>query len=347
MYTQKTKAKFDSLRGGNPTVMGIESSCDETAVAILKGRQVLSNVVASQIEIHRKYGGVVPEVASRSHTDVIVACIDQALSQANLTLDQIDAVGVTYGAGLIGALLVGVSAAKAICLAKDIPLIKVNHIQGHVCANYIDTDLKPPFLSLVASGGHTCLIDVKDYNDFTLLGSTRDDAIGEAFDKVARLLGLPYPGGPQIDRLAKQGKPTIKFYKHDKGVNSDLSLSYSGLKTAVVNYIHNARQRNEEINVPDVCASFTAEAVDLLVSTTVEATKRSGLKTIVLAGGVAANSYLREKLKTEGERNGFAVVYPPLNLCTDNAAMIAMRAYFSAVENVDYADMTLNARPSL
>ena len=347
MFIQRTKAKFDSLRGGNPIVMGIESSCDETAVAILKGRQVLANVVASQIEIHRKYGGVVPEVASRNHTDVIIACIDEALTKANLTLDDIDCVGVTYGAGLIGALLVGVSAAKAICMAKNIPLVKVNHIEGHICANYIETELKPPFVSLVASGGHTSIYHVNGYNDYQVVGATRDDAIGEAFDKVARLLGLPYPGGPQIDRLAKTGKPTIKFYKHDKGVNSDLSLSYSGLKTAVVNYIHNARQRGEEINVADVCASFTAEAVDLLVETTIEATKRSGLKTIVLAGGVAANSYLRDKLKLEGEKNGFNVLYPPLSLCTDNAAMIAMRAYYSAVENVNYADMTLNARPSL
>lgn len=347
MYEQNTKTKFDNLKGGNPIVMGIESSCDETAVAIVHGRKVLSNVVASQIEIHRKYGGVVPEVASRSHTDVIVACIDEALAKANLTLDEIDCVGVTYGAGLIGALLVGVSAAKALCFAKNIPLVKVNHIQGHICANYIDTDLKPPFISLVASGGHTTVYRVNGYNDYQPICATRDDAIGEAFDKVARLLGLPYPGGPQIDKLAKQGNPTIKFYKHEKGVNPDLSLSYSGLKTAVVNYIHNARQRGEEINVPDVCASFTAEAVDLLVETTLEATKRSGLKKIVLAGGVAANSYLRFRLTTQGQARGYEVTFPPMSLCTDNAAMIAMRAYFSAVENCDYADMSLNARPNL
>lgn len=347
MYTQRTKAKFEALRGGDPIVMGIESSCDETAVAIVRGRRVLANIVASQIDIHRKYGGVVPEVASRSHTDVIISCIDEALHKAGLTLDQIDCVGVTYGAGLIGALLVGVSAAKAICLGRDIPLVKVNHIEGHICANYIDTDLKPPFISLVASGGHTAVYKVNGYNDYEIICATRDDAIGEAFDKVARLLGLPYPGGPQIDRLAKEGKPTIKFYKHAKGVSADLSLSYSGLKTAVVNFLHNARQKNEQINVPDVCASFTAEAVDLLVDTTIVAAKREGLNTIVLAGGVAANSYLREKLKAEGEKNGFTVLYPPLSLCTDNAAMIAMRAYLSAVEGKDYADLSLNARPSL
>lgn len=347
MYTENTKNKFDALKGKEHIVMGIESSCDETAVAILKGRAVLSNIVASQIPVHRKYGGVVPEVASRSHTDVIISCVDEALRAASLSLEQIDCVGVTYGAGLIGALLVGVSTAKALCMAKNIPLVKVNHIEGHICANYIGTDLKPPFISLVASGGHTTIYEVSGYNEYKAVGATRDDAIGEAFDKVARLLGLPYPGGPQVDRLAKEGKPTIKFYKHDKGVNADLSLSYSGLKTAVVNYIHNKNQRGEEINAADVCASFTAEAVDLLVDTTIEATKRSGLKTIVLAGGVAANSYLRGKLQTEGEKHGYKVIFPPIELCTDNAAMIAMRAYFSAFENVNYADLSLNARPSL
>lgn len=347
MYTQRTSDKFARLIGGDPTVLAIESSCDETAVAILKGRKVLSDVVASQIEIHRKYGGVVPEVASREHTSVILDCVDKALSMAGLSIGDIDCIGVTYGAGLIGALLVGVSAAKAICLAKDIPLIKVNHIEGHICANYIATDLEPPFISLVASGGHTAVYKVGGYNDYEILGGTKDDAIGEAFDKVARLLGLPYPGGPQVDKLAKLGSPTIKFYKHNKGVNADLSLSYSGLKTAVVNYIHNMEQRGEEVNAPDICASFTAEAVDLLVDTTIEATRRSGLKTIALAGGVAANSYLRDKLASEGAKDGFEVVYPPLGLCTDNAAMIAMRAYFSAVQGKDFADMTLNARPNL
>lgn len=347
MYSKNTKVKFDALKNGNPIVMGIESSCDETAVAILMGRKVISNIVASQIDVHRKYGGVVPEVASRSHTDVIISCIDEALAGANLTLDDIDCVGVTYGAGLIGALLVGVSTAKAICMSKDIPLVKVNHIEGHICANYIETELKPPFISLVASGGHTSIYKVTGYNEYEVVGATRDDAIGEAFDKVARLLGLPYPGGPQVDKLSKQGKANIKFYKHNKGVSQDLSLSYSGLKTAVVNYIHNARQRGEEISAPDVCASFTAEAVDLLVDTTLEAAKRYGLSTIVLAGGVAANSYLRNKLKLEGEKTGHTVIFPPMELCTDNAAMIAMRAFYSAVENKNYADISLNARPSL
>ncbi len=347
MYNDLTKDKFLRLKGADPLVLGIESSCDETAVAVLRGRTVLSNIIASQIMTHRKYGGVVPEVASREHTSIIIDCIDRALGEANVTLDDIDCVGVTYGAGLIGALLVGVSVAKAICLAKDIPLVKVNHIEGHICANYIGTELTPPFISLVASGGHTSLFSVRGYNDYTVIGGTKDDAIGEAFDKVARLLGLPYPGGPEVDKLAKTGKPCIKFYKHAKGVSPDLSLSYSGLKTAVVNYIHTLKQRGEPINEADVCASFTAEAVDLLVDTTLAAARRYGQKTIVLAGGVAANSYLRDKLALEGKRGGFDVVYPPLSLCTDNGAMIAMRAYLSAVEGFDYADMTLNARSNI
>lgn len=346
MYSE-TKAKFDSLKGGDPLVLGIESSCDETAVAVLKGRKVLSSVIASQIPIHRVYGGVVPEVASRNHTDAILPCVDKALGDAGVTLDDIDCIGVTYGAGLIGALLVGVSSAKALAMAKDIPLVKVNHIEGHICANYIEHDIKPPFLALVASGGHTSLMDVVDYNKYVTVGETKDDAIGEAFDKVARMLGLPYPGGPEVDKLAKQGKPTIKFYKHNKGVNRDLSLSYSGLKTAVVNYIHNCNQKGEQVNKADVCASFTVEAVDILVETTVEAAKRQHRDTIVLAGGVAANSYLREKLKTEGEKSGLKVIYPSPVLCTDNGMMIAMRAYYSAVEESDYADLSLNARPDL
>lgn len=347
MYIENTRKKFEMLRGGNPVVLGIESSCDETAVAILRGRTVLSDIIASQIPIHRKFGGVVPEVASRSHTDVIIQCIDEALRSASLTLDDIDCVGVTFGAGLIGALLVGVSAAKAICFAKDIPLVKVNHIEGHICANYISSSLEPPFISVVASGGHTTIYKVGGYNDYEPLGATKDDAIGEAFDKVARLMGLPYPGGPEVDKLAKEGTPCIKFYKHNKGVNADLSLSYSGLKTAVVNYIHNLNQRGEKYNAADICASFSAEAVDLLVDTAIEAARRTGLKKIVLAGGVAANSYLRSKMESEGRKRNFEVIYPPLKLCTDNAAMIAMRAYYSVVEGQNYSDLTLNARPTL
>ena len=329
-------------------VLGIESSCDETAAAVVKnGREMLSNVISSQIQIHRLYGGVVPEVASRNHTLAVNNVVDEALQKAGKTLEEIDVIAVTYGAGLIGALLVGVSSAKALAYASKKPLVKVNHIEGHICANFVQfPQLKPPFISLVASGGHTNIVRVEDYNKFELLGTTTDDAIGEAFDKVARLLGLPYPGGPEIDKLAKQGKPVIKFVQN-KGVKTDYSLSYSGLKTAVVNYLHNAEQRGEEINVPNVCASMTKTAVDMVVNTVIEATKNSGLDKIVLAGGVACNSYLRDKLSKDGKKSGFEVYYPAPVLCTDNAVMIASRAYFSVINGEDYADLDLNAYGSL
>lgn len=329
-------------------VLGIESSCDETASAVVKnGREMLSCVISSQIQIHRLYGGVVPEVASRNHTLAINEVVDEALKKAGMTIDEIDAIAVTYGAGLIGALLVGVSSAKALSYASGKPLIKVNHVEGHICANFVQfPHLKPPFVSLVASGGHTNVVKVKDYNEYELLGSTTDDAIGEAFDKVARLLGLPYPGGPEIDRLSKQGEPVIKFVQN-KGVKTDYSLSYSGLKTAVVNYIHNARQKGEEINVPNVCASMTKTAVDMVVNTVIKATQDCGLDKIVLAGGVACNSYLREKLSKEGKKAGFEVFYPSPVLCTDNAVMIASRAYYSILNGEDYAGLDLNAYGSL
>ena len=339
---EQLKAKKDVY------VLGIESSCDETACAVVKnGREMLSNVISSQISIHRLYGGVVPEVASRNHTLAINDVVDQALKQANLTMADIDAVAVTYGAGLIGALLVGVSSAKALAYASKKPLIKVNHIEGHICSNFVQFPLlKPPFISLVASGGHTNIVRVEDYNKYVLLGTTTDDAIGEAFDKVARLLGLPYPGGPEIDRLAKEGNPNIKFVQN-KGVKSDYSVSYSGLKTAVVNYLHNAEQRGEEINKADVCASMRKTAVDMIVNTVIDAAKNSGLNQIVLAGGVACNSYLREKLSIDGGKAGFEVFYPSPVLCTDNAVMIAARAYYSIVNGEDYADLDLNAYGSL
>ena len=329
-------------------VLGIESSCDETAAAVVKnGREVLSNVISSQISIHRLYGGVVPEVASRNHTLAINDVVDEALKKANVTLDEIDAIAVTYGAGLIGALLVGVSSAKALAYASKKPLIKVNHIEGHICSNFIQfSTLEPPFVSLVASGGHTNIVRVEDYNKYTLLGTTTDDAIGEAFDKVARLLGLPYPGGPEIDRLAKEGNPNIKFVQN-KGVKEDYSVSYSGLKTAVVNYLHNAEQRGEEINKADVCASMRKTAVDMIVNTVIEAAKNSGLNKIVLAGGVACNSYLREKLSNDGEKAGFEVYYPAPILCTDNAVMVATRAYYAIINGEDFADLDLNAYGSL
>lgn len=345
-----TQEKFNKLKDKREVlVLGIESSCDETACAIVKnGRQVLSSVISTQIAIHRQFGGVVPEVASRNHTMAVTRCVDETLKKANLTMDDIDAVAVTYGAGLAGALLVGVTAAKALAYATNKPLIKVNHIEGHISANYVQfPSLNPPFLALVASGGHTLIIDVEDYCSYKLMGGTTDDAIGEMFDKTARLLGLPYPGGPEVDRLAKQGQANIDFCHNHKSVNGDLNLSYSGLKTAVVNYLHNAMQRGEQVKKEDVCASITKQAVDLLVSTVMEAAARANRKTIVLAGGVAANSFLREKLKSEGEKRGYVVLFPAPVLCTDNAVMIAARAYFSIKEGKDEAFLDLNADPSL
>lgn len=345
-----TQEQFNSLTGKPKiTVLGIESSCDETAAAVVvNGREVLSNVIASQISVHRRFGGVVPEVASRNHTMAVNNVIDEALERAGLKLSDVDAIAVTYGAGLVGALLVGVTAAKALSYGTGLPLIKVNHIEAHIAANYTAfPDLEPPFLALVASGGHTSIIDVANYNDHTLMGSTKDDAIGEAFDKTARLLGLPYPGGPEIDRLSKLGKNNIEFFRGKKAVSSDFSLSYSGLKTAVVNYIHNARQRGEQIIVEDVCASLTHTAVDLLVDTALAAAKSAGRNKIVLAGGVASNTYLRETLLSRGQAEGFTVLFPPPILCTDNAAMVAARAYYSIKAGLGLADLTLNAAPAL
>lgn len=345
-----TIGKFNKLTvKDNVTVLGIESSCDETAAAVVKnGREILSNVIASQISVHRRFGGVVPEVASRNHTMAVNNVIDSALKDADKTMEDIDAIAVTYGAGLAGALMVGVTAAKALAYASELPLIKVNHIEAHIAANYTAFPfLGPPFIALVASGGHTSIIDVAGYNDFRLLGSTKDDAIGEAFDKTARLLGLPYPGGPEIDRLSKIGKNNIVFLHGKKSVNKDFSLSYSGLKTAVVNYIHNARQRGSEIIVEDVCASLTHTAVDLLADTVLEAAAYARRDTIVLAGGVASNSYLRDTLLSRGENAGYKVLFPPPVLCTDNAVMVAARAYFSIREGRDLADFTLSAQPGL
>ncbi|MCL2848086.1 MAG: tRNA (adenosine(37)-N6)-threonylcarbamoyltransferase complex transferase subunit TsaD [Firmicutes bacterium] len=355
MYTPLAKEKFDSLtkkanEGGPITILAIETSCDETAVSVVKdGRQILSNVIASQIDIHQKFGGVVPEVASRNHTLAINSCIEKAILDARVDITEIDAIAVTYGAGLLGALLVGISSAKALAYTLKIPLIKVNHIEAHICANFIEyKDLTPPFLAVVASGGHTNLYEVEDYNKYVPIGGTTDDALGEAFDKVARLLGLPYPGGPEIEKLAKTGQATIKFFKNPKAsFNKDLSLSYSGLKTAVVNYINNARQRGEKLAVNDICASFTKQAVDMLVDTAIYAVKNRGIKNIALAGGVASNSYLREKLIHEAEKIGAKVFIPPSILCTDNASMIASRAYFSILSGENIADLTLNAKANL
>lgn len=326
-------------------ILGIESSCDETSAAVVKNsRECLSNVIASQIEIHRRFGGVVPEIAGRNHLLAVMPVVDEALAKAGIGMKDLDAVAVTYGAGLIGCLLVGVSAAKAIAYALGIPLISVNHIQGHIAANFIAfPDLQPPLLSLVASGGHTSIIAVEDYNTYKSISATLDDAIGESFDKVARILGLPYPGGPEIDRHGRNGKANIRFCPN-LHVRGDLSYTFSGLKTAVVNYVHNLRQRGEEIPVDDICASFTAEAVGYTVDTFIRCAEERGVTRLALAGGVAANSYLRSLLASECEKRGFSLFVPPPVLCTDNAAMIAARGSFAFAEGKDIADLSLNAK---
>lgn len=326
-------------------ILGIESSCDETSAAVVKNsRECLSNVIASQIEIHRRFGGVVPEIAGRNHLLAVMPVVDEALAKAGIGMKDLDAVAVTYGAGLIGCLLVGVSAAKAIAYALGIPLIAVNHIQGHIAANFIAfPDLQPPLLSLVASGGHTSIIAVEDYNTYKSISATLDDAIGESFDKVARILGLPYPGGPEIDRHGRNGKANIRFCPN-LHVRGDLSYTFSGLKTAVVNYVHNLRQRGEEIPVDDICASFTAEAVGYTVDTFIRCAEERGVTRLALAGGVAANSYLRSLLAAECEKRGFSLFVPPPVLCTDNAAMIAARGSFAFAEGKDIADLSLNAK---
>ena len=329
-------------------ILGIESSCDETSAAVvLNGRKCLSNVIASQIELHRRFGGVVPEIAGRNHLLAVMPVVDKALSEAGIGMDKLDAIAVTYGPGLIGCLLVGVAAAKAMAYALGIPLIKTDHIQGHITANFIAfPQLAPPLLALVASGGHTSIVSVEDYNTFVPVSATLDDAIGESFDKVARILGLPYPGGPEIDRHGRQGKANIKFCPN-LHVRGDLAYSFSGLKTAVVNYVHNLRQRGEEIPVDDICASFTAEAVGYTVDTFIRCAKERGKKNLALAGGVAANTHLRSQLAAECEKNGFTLFVPPPVLCTDNAAMIAARGYYSFIAGKDEAGLDLNAKSVL
>ena len=308
-------------------ILAIESSCDDTGVAIVKnGREVVSNVVSSQIDIHTLYGGVVPEIASRNHAVNINGVCAEALKRANMTIDDMDAIAVTYGAGLLGALIVGVNFAKGLAFSSGKPLVAVNHIEGHIASNYIAfKELEPPFLCLIVSGGHTALVEMSDYTTRKLIGTTTDDAVGEAFDKVARVLGLPYPGGPSIQRHAKEGTASIKFMRTH--ARDDYNFSYSGLKTAVVNYVHTLSQRGESIPVNDICASFQKEAVEMLVNNTIRATKEFGYNKIVLAGGVSANACLRETMKREAEKIGVQVFYPELSLCTDNAAMIGAAGY--------------------
>ena len=320
--------------------LGIESSCDETAAAVIKnGRFVLSNVVNTQIDIHTQYGGVVPEIASRNHIKNISNVVNEALKQANISLNDIDAITPTYGPGLVGALLVGLSYGKALSFALNKPLVGVNHIEGHIAANYIThQELKPPFICVMMSGGNTQIVYVKDYVDFDVLGKTRDDAIGEAFDKIARVIGLGYPGGPKVDKLAKDGKPTIKIPKtHFENID----FSFSGIKTFIINYNHN----HTDVNKADLCKSFESTVASILIENTLKAIRTTGVKTIVLAGGVSANSYIRnEFLKLE--KNNIKVYMPDLKLCTDNAAMIGAAGYYNYI-NGNVCDLHLNAVPNL
>jgi N6-L-threonylcarbamoyladenine synthase len=306
---------------------------------VKNGREVLSMVTNTQIDIHKLYGGVVPEIASRNHVMNIDTVYVEALSQAGVTIDDIDAIAVTYGAGLLGALIVGVNFAKALAYSTGKPLIAVNHIEGHIAANYIAHEkLEPPFACLIVSGGHTALVEMKSYVDRKLIGTTTDDAIGESFDKVARECGLEYPGGPNIQKQAKLGEVNMKFTGMWKEKIKDFNFSYSGLKTAVINYIHNEKQRGNEINIPNICASFQDEAVWQVVSKSIYALKQFGYDKIVLAGGVSANELLRSKMDEEAEKIGAKVFYPPIKLCTDNAAMIASAGYYNFINNKAIVD---------
>ena len=329
-------------------ILAIESSCDETSAAVVvNGREVLSNIIASQIDTHKKYGGVVPEVASRMHIEAISGVVQEALDEANITLDKIDAIGVTYGPGLVGALLVGLQFAKGLALSIKKTLVGVNHIEGHICANYIQhKELKPPFVSLVVSGGHTFIVHVKNYGDYEVIGQTRDDAAGEAYDKVARALGLGYPGGPKIDKLAKEGNPKAIVFPKANFHEETLDFSFSGVKSAVLNYLNKCKMQNIEVNKADVAASFQYAVINVLKENVLLTCKKRNIKTIAIAGGVASNSSLREILINEASKRGIEVLFPAPILCTDNAAMIGSAAYFKFI-NGEISDLNLNAKPNL
>lgn len=319
-----------SCKGDKFLTLSIESSCDETAAAVLaNGRELLSNVISTQIETHKLYGGVVPEIASRQHLMNINSVIAKALDDAGVTISDIDLIAVTYGPGLIGALVIGVAAAKALALANDIPLVGVNHMHGHISSNYISyPELEPPFVSLVISGGHTNLINVKDYTSFEVIGSTRDDAVGEAYDKVARVIGLGYPGGPKIDNLAKEGDPEAIHFKRVYLDKDSLDFSFSGIKTAVLNYVNTERQANRELDISNIAAGFQEAIVDVLVDKSMQAVRQYGDGRLVLAGGVAANIRIREAVAKRCEEEGIELFLPEKKLCTDNAAMIACAGYY-------------------
>lgn len=325
-------------------ILAVESSCDETAVAIVQdGRKILTDCIASQVDLHRIYGGVVPEIASRMHIEAIYGLADQALEKAGLSRDEIDAVAVTYAPGLIGAVLVGVNFAKAAALAMNKPLIPVHHIRGHIAANYLAyPDLEPPFLCLVVSGGHTMIVEVKDYTQMRILGTTLDDAAGESFDKVARVLGMPYPGGAALDKAAKLGDETKYVLPRSKPGANPYDMSFSGLKTAALNLIHHAEQVGEELDMNSLCAAFSAAVSDTLVPRVVRAMEETGYRKIAVAGGVAANSRIRKDMLEAAEKLGAQVYMPPLSLCGDNGAMIGAQAYYEYLAG-NTADMSLNA----
>lgn len=329
-------------------ILAIESSCDETAAAVVKnGREVLSNIISSQIDLHTLYGGVVPEIASRKHIERVNQVIEEALTTAGMKLSDMDAVAVTYGPGLVGALLVGVSAAKAVAYAAKKPLIAVHHIEGHISANYIENkELEPPFMCLVISGGHTHLVNVTDYGKYEILGKTRDDAAGEAFDKVARAIGLGYPGGPKIEKKAHEGNPTAIKFPRAVVADGPYDFSFSGLKSAVLNYINGCKMKDEEYNEADIAASFQQAVSDVLVEHGMRAAKTEGVKKFAIAGGVASNGTLREAFKKACEENGFTFYHPSPILCTDNAAMIGAAAYYEYLAG-NFADWSLNAVPNL
>ncbi|WP_304509027.1 tRNA (adenosine(37)-N6)-threonylcarbamoyltransferase complex transferase subunit TsaD [Anaerotignum sp.] len=329
-------------------ILAIESSCDETAAAVVKnGREVLSNIISSQIDLHTLYGGVVPEIASRKHIEAIDGVITRALQEAGLTLDEVDAIGVTYGPGLVGALLVGLAEAKALAFAANKPLIGVHHIEGHICANYIENkDFEPPYMALVVSGGHSHLVFVSDYGKYEILGRTRDDAAGEAYDKVARAIGMGYPGGPKIDAAAKKGNPEAVKFPRVFLEEDSYDFSFSGLKSAVLNYVNKQKMMEAEINPEDIAASFQQSVVEVLVSKTIKAAKDRHVSKIALAGGVASNSALRDQMRLACEKEGFQLSIPSPILCTDNAAMIGCAAYYEYLAGVRDG-LDLNANPSL
>lgn len=349
MYKEIMDKKLEKIREKESVkILSIESSCDETSVAVVEnGRNVLSCIIATQIDIHKRFGGVVPEVASRNHILAIENVCHEALKEANLTFDDIDAIAVTYGAGLLGALLVGVNYAKGLAYALNKPLLAINHIKGHIASNYIShKNLQPPFLCLLVSGGHTAILDVKSYTEFDLIGSTVDDAAGEAFDKVARIMGLSYPGGVNIDKFAKQGEPNITF-AHKNILAGTYNFSFSGIKTAVINYVHNKQQKGEEISIPDISASFQSCVVGELAGKTLKAVKETGYKKLVVAGGVSANSYLKKELTEKCKILNVELYMPDLKYCTDNAAMIGACAYFELVGGMQCADFSLTAKSTL